>query len=146
MISADVWDFEDALDNGAPEAAARLYAGPFLDGFFLQGAPEFERWVDGERDRLARRFATALEALAAAAVASGDHRRAGEWWRRAIELNPFDAETMVRLVEACVAAGDRAMGLRYAEQHERRLRTELGLGPDARVVQLIERLRDGASG
>jgi len=146
VISADVWDFEDALDRGAPEVAERFYVGPFLDGFFLPGVPEFERWAESERDRLARRCAQALDALAAAAAAAGDHRRAGEWWRRAIELNPFDTETTVRLVEASVAAGDRAMGLRYAERHEQRMRTELGLNPDARVMRLIERLRNGSSG
>ena len=145
VISTDVWDFEDALDNGAPEVAERLYVGPFLDGFFLQGVPEFEHWVERERDRLARRCAQALDALATAAAAAGDHRGAAEWWRRAIEVNPFDTGTTVRLVEAVVAAGDRAMGLRYAEQHAQRLRTELGLSPDARMTKLIERLRIGPS-
>jgi DNA-binding SARP family transcriptional activator len=39
MITTDVWDFEDALDAGAHEVAVRLYAGAFLDGFFLREAP-----------------------------------------------------------------------------------------------------------
>src|SRR5213083_1528015 len=53
MITTDVWDFEDALDAGAHEVAVRLYAGPFLDGFFVREAPGFERGVDEQRRRLA---------------------------------------------------------------------------------------------
>ena len=36
--------------------AASAYAGPFLDGFYLNGGPEFDFWVSAERDRLARQF------------------------------------------------------------------------------------------
>lgn len=50
----------------------RIYAGPFLDGFFLSDAPEFERWVDTERGFLARQYAGALEALARQRAEAGD--------------------------------------------------------------------------
>jgi len=108
VITADAWEFEDALDAGEFEVALRLYDGPFLDGFFLKGAPAFERWAESERDRLARRCASALNSLATAASATGDCRGAVEWWLRAAELSPFDGTTAIRLVEALVAAGDRA--------------------------------------
>lgn len=140
-ITTDVWEFEDALDAGAPEAAVRLYAGPFLDGFFLRGAPGFERWADDQRGRLAQRCGRALSTLATAATASGDHRRAVEWWRCAVELNPFDTEAVLRLAEALVSMGDRAAAVRHAQHHEELLRTELGLVLDPRVVLLIKRLR-----
>src|SRR5688500_17930131 len=52
-LRTDVEAFEKALAEGALDRAVELYAGPFLDGFFLSDAPEFERWVDAERDRLA---------------------------------------------------------------------------------------------
>src|SRR5256884_6918146 len=75
VITADVWEFEDALENGMPEVAVRCYTGPFLDGFFVKGAPGFERWAEDERDRLARGCATALGSLASAASAGGGHPR-----------------------------------------------------------------------
>src|SRR5207237_2033669 len=112
VITADVWEFEDALENGMPEVAVRCYTGSFLDGFFVKGAPGFERWAEDERDRLARGCATALGSLASAASAVGDHRGAADWWRRAADVNPFDTETAVRLVETWVAAGHRAASAR----------------------------------
>ena len=140
LITADVWDFEDALDAGSHEVAVRLYAGSFLDGFFLREAPGFERWADDQRRRLAERCAQAFGVLAAAA---GTKHEAVEWWRRAAELNPYHTDTMVRLANAWAAIGDRAAAIRCAQQHADLLRTELGLPPDPNVVRMIEQLRDG---
>jgi DNA-binding SARP family transcriptional activator len=53
VVRTDVGEFEAALARGSQEAAVALYQGPFLDGFALPDALEFERWVDQERDRLA---------------------------------------------------------------------------------------------
>jgi len=141
MITADVWDFEDALDAGAHAVAVRLYAGAFLDGFFLQEAPGFERWADDQRKRLAERCAQAFGVLAAAAATK---QEAVEWWRRAAELNPYHTDTVLRLANAWVAIGDRASAVRCAQQHADLLRTELGLPPDASVVRMIEELRGGS--
>ena len=137
-ITADVWDFEDALDAGAQEVAVRLYAGPFLDGFFVREAPGFERWVDEQRRRLAERCAQAFGQLAAAATTK---HQAAEWWRRAAELNPYHTDTVLRLANAWVAIGDRAAALRCVQQHADLLQSELGIPPDPNVVRMIEQLR-----
>src|SRR2546430_13291226 len=91
-----------------PEVAVRCYTGPFLDGFFVKGAPGFERWAEDERDRLARGCATALGSLASAASAVGGHRRAAAWWGRPARGNPFDTGTTGRFVETWVPAGEPA--------------------------------------
>jgi DNA-binding SARP family transcriptional activator len=57
-------------------AAASLYGGPFLEGFYVTGTPEFERWTSQERQRLCDRCAQALERLAFAAEKGADYRRA----------------------------------------------------------------------
>src|SRR6478752_1156403 len=35
LLSADVIEFEDAIDRGDLEAGEALYSGPFLDGFYV---------------------------------------------------------------------------------------------------------------
>src|SRR5919107_4584872 len=79
-ISVDACDFEAALGRNNPTTAVTIYRGPFLDGFFLPGLAEFERWIEAERVRLAQRYAGALESLAASAASRGDHQGAAEWW------------------------------------------------------------------
>ncbi len=48
-LTSDVGEFDEAVAARRHERAAALYAGPFLDGFFLDGAPEFERWAEARR-------------------------------------------------------------------------------------------------
>ncbi|HLM69698.1 MAG TPA: hypothetical protein VK358_19300, partial [Longimicrobium sp.] len=48
VVTSDVEQFEAAVEEGNLEGAARVYRGPFLDGFFVADAPEFERWAEGE--------------------------------------------------------------------------------------------------
>jgi DNA-binding SARP family transcriptional activator len=145
LITSDVWEFEDAIEEGALETAVRLYTGPFLDGFFLRGAPEFERWATAQRKRLAEQCVEGLGRLATASVKRGDHRQAVEWWRRAVELNPFDTDTVLHLAEAWIAAGDRAAAVRCAQHYETVLKAELDLPPDPRVTRMVAALRSGAS-
>jgi DNA-binding SARP family transcriptional activator/predicted Ser/Thr protein kinase len=140
-LACDVWTFEDAVGRGELEAAVASYGGPFLQGFFLHDCPEFERWVDAERDRLARLYRLALEALAHGAGESGDRLAAVVWWRRVSEQEPFNTRVTVRLMQALEAAGDRAGALQHAELHAARLRDELGAEPAPDVVALADRLR-----
>ena len=54
VVSSDAQSFMEALGSGRPPDAVAVYGGPLLDGFHVDDAPEFERWLDGERTRLAR--------------------------------------------------------------------------------------------
>ncbi len=137
----DVWAFEGALDAGHLERAVGLYGGPFLEGFFLSGAPEFERWVEAERDRLSRRYAAALEQLAQAAETQGDLAAAVQWWSRLAEHSPYTSRVAVRLMRALDMAGDRAGAIQHADQHAARLRADLDAEPDPEVETLAAQLR-----
>jgi DNA-binding SARP family transcriptional activator len=143
VIGCDVAEFEDAVEQGGHEAAARLYRGPFLDGFRLESAGEFEQWQDAERLRHAREYATALESLAAGASARGDHTAAVRWWRRLAAAEPVSTRAALGLIESLVAAGDRAGALQFAGVHAALVRQHLETQPDPAVEQWIARLRAG---
>ncbi len=140
ILASDVQAFEDALERRDDAVAAELYAGPFLDGFYLSGGEEFERWVEAERRRLREHATAALERLATAA-ATGEYSDAAKWWRRLAALDPLNARVALGLMKALAAAGDRAGALQAAGVHESLLREELGVALDPTVVALTERLR-----
>ena len=142
VLASDVQAFEDALQRGDVEGAVRAYAGPFLDGFFIAKAPEFERWVEAERARLKQRACWATERLATAAAARGEHEAAVTWWRHVSALDPLNARIARALMGALAAAGDRAGALRHARIHESLLRQELDAAPDAAVTDFARRLRE----
>src|SRR5215213_1411607 len=64
VVGSDVAEFDEAIVRGDHEAAVSLYQGPLLDGFFVDDAPDFERWADGDRARLASAYGDAVERLA----------------------------------------------------------------------------------
>jgi DNA-binding SARP family transcriptional activator/tetratricopeptide (TPR) repeat protein/TolB-like protein len=141
VVKTDVGDFEDARERGNWEMAAAAYGGPFLDGFYLDGAPEFERWMEAERDRLARAYREALETLAEEAEERRDSKQAAQWWLRAAAVDPASSRIALRLMEALAAAGDRTGAIRHAQVHTALLREEYGAAPNPDVVALAERLR-----
>lgn len=141
LVTVDVLEFEGALQRGDHARAAALYAGPFMDGFFLREAPAFERWLEAERARLAGGYARALEALADAAEAARHLPAAVEWWRRRAVQDPYDSRVAVRLMQALDAAGNRAGALQHAEIHQRLLRAEFGAAPAPDVAALAARLQ-----
>ena len=140
-LTCDHWDFESAVARGDLERAVGVYHGPFLSGFHLSAAEDFERWVDGERSRLARRYGQALEQLADREMRGGDPLEAVEWWSRLAAEDPYNSRIALRYMQALAAAGDRAGALRHASAHSELLRTELDAAPEQEVVALAERLR-----
>jgi DNA-binding SARP family transcriptional activator len=145
VIWTDVGAFESALEAGAIEEAVQYYAGPFLDGFFVRDAPEFERWVDRERSRLARRCSDALVKLAEQASAAGRQSEAVAWRTRVLELDPLDTSRTVALVRAHMAAGNHPEALRVARRHEVDLREEVGVAPSAELRVLLQELLGGSA-
>ena len=143
VIASDVLAFTQAVAAGRHADAAQAFGGGLLEGFHVDDAPEFERWLDGERTRLARQCAEALEHLAVAAERAGAWGEAAGWWARAEEHDPLNSHFALRHAQALAAIGDRANAIKVADAHARRLRRELEMEPDPEVLAAIERIRSG---
>jgi hypothetical protein len=65
LVGTDLADFREALARHDVGAAAVHYGGPFLDGMYVAGTAEFERWSEGWRERLAARHAEVCGAMPA---------------------------------------------------------------------------------
>jgi len=145
-LPSDLAEFRNAVDAERWEQAGAVYAGPFLDGFHLSGAGEFERWVDGERERLARLYAQALERLAEEREDAGDLTGMAAAWQRRAAHDPYDSRVALRLMEALEAAGNPAAALRHARAHTELLERELGVGPDPTVTAFAGQIRGRLAG
>jgi len=141
LVNSDVAAFEAACAGGDPARAVALYSGPFMDGFFLPDAREFEEWQAGERARLNREHAAALEALARHAENRDDTSQALHWWSRLADQDPLDSRITLRLMLALENAGARERALRHGLAHAALLRAELDAEPTPEFQALIERLR-----
>ena len=140
-LEIDVALFDVALERRDYPRAVELYKGPFLDGFFLPEATEFDSWSERERLRLAGGYRAALEALAQAAEDEKDFHGAVEHWRALAAHDPYDSAVAARLMSALVTVGNRAGALQHASVHERLLQAEFGVGLPPDIVTLVQRLK-----
>jgi DNA-binding SARP family transcriptional activator/tetratricopeptide (TPR) repeat protein/TolB-like protein len=162
-LRCDATGFRQAIGRGDSEGALALYGGEFLEGFSVSGAPEFDRWLEGERKALRSEASAAAWSLADAAAgvdlrdnrghggeapddttpvpAEADRRAARKWARRAVELAPWDEHGVRRLISLLEATGDRAGAVRAYEAFAKRLATHLELEPSPETTKLIEGVR-----
>jgi DNA-binding SARP family transcriptional activator/Tfp pilus assembly protein PilF len=143
QLESDLSEFLDAKARGDFERAAALYSGPFLDGFYLPGAPEFERWAETERARLRELAIQVMEAAARHAAEAGRLQDAASHWRRLSSLAPLNSRIALGYMTSLADTGDVAGAIQYGRAHELARRQELGAQPDPSVAALLGRLTRG---
>ena len=137
----DAIAFEEALDQGRLAEALELYQGELLDGLHVSEAPEFARWLEEERARLAARHRRAMECAAEERERAGDFGGAVAWWRRLAAEDLYSSRIALRLMRALSAAGEPGAAIRHARIHEALLREELGVAPDGEVAAFVRQLQ-----
>lgn len=139
-VTVDVWDFEDALHAQDWPRAASVYGGALMEGLFVSGAAEFDRYIEQERDRYARAWMDALEKSADLRENAGDPRAGLPYLHRLVQAEPLSSRLALRLMSALVAAGERAAAIRHARTYESRVRAEEIGPPDPAVAAFAARL------
>jgi DNA-binding SARP family transcriptional activator len=140
MFECDLWSFEDARRAGRFEAAVDSYRGPFLDGFHLREAGEFEEWVEGQRRRLRREHLEALEQLSRIAESTGSLDDLLRWRSRAMETDPLDGTAALALARTLLLRNDRPAAIRELRDYATRVRTVLEVDPHPEVQRLLAEL------
>lgn len=140
-LSSDVGEFRAALAAEDRVRAASLANGAFLDGFYLAGAPGFERWVEEERAALTAESRRVVLSLTKEAEAAGDVDAAVEWWRRLTILDPLSGRFALGYLKALAGRGDRAGALAFARAHESVVRRELEADADPEIRRMEAELR-----
>lgn len=146
IIATDVAEFKRALSAGRLADAVYMYNGPLLDGFHIDGVPEWERWIEAERTRLFQDCQGAFKRLAKRAENQERWDEAARWWGRAVALDSFNSRLVVRRIIALGRRGDRANAIQEGEAHIKLLQSELNLDPDPSFLEELERIRQGDLG
>jgi serine/threonine-protein kinase len=124
--------------------AAELYTGDFLPGFYVESAPGFQAWMEGERDRLRESAANAAAALLADALREGRMQEARGWSQRAVDISPDDEGAVRRHMEVLADAGDRGAALAAYRAFAARLAAAFGDVPSPETEALAASLRSPA--
>jgi len=136
-IWCDVVAFDHAIATHQFGAALDLYQGDLLEGFFIPGAGEFERWLESTRGQLRAAASTTARALVEQCETAGDLGTAAEWARRSVRLGLHDEEILRRLIALLDRLGDRAGAVQAYEEFAQQLRTELETEPSAETKAVL---------
>ena len=141
----------DHLDRGAHlevlaglRAAAEAYRGEFVEGFSLDDAPDFDVWVDAERETWRGRMNLVCERLSRIELEVGNIREAIATASRWTEHAHSSEEAHLRLMEAQIASGDRSGVLNTYETFRSVLARKLGTRPGPGMEALAAVARSGA--
>ena len=99
---------------GLREAVEQVQ-GDFLEGFYIEDAPEFEQWVLVERARLRENVIQAFQTLAEYDADQGDLSQACDYMRRVLTLEPWREETHCQLMIWLAKNGQRGAALAQFE-------------------------------
>lgn len=141
-VICDAVAFEALASRGKHQAALEAYPGPFLDGFTVRNAPDFEHWAESERRRLEDIAAEAREALALECEGSKDYLAAARHWKRLIAYDPYNSRYVVRRMWALASSGDPGNAIQESEEHARLLREDLDAEPPKDLQALADWLRE----
>lgn len=140
-VWCDVTAFTCALDQGNQADALALYGGELLAGFHLAGVPDFERWLDGRRVRLATRAAAAAWALSQSAKRRGDMNEALEWAFRLLAIKQEDERALREAIALLDQLGDRIAALRMYRDFAGRIAADYGIEPAPETEALVSDIR-----
>ncbi len=124
-------------------AASEAYRGEFVEGFSLDDAPDFDAWVDAERETWRGRMNLVCERLSRLELEIGDIGEAIATASRWTEHAPLSEEAHRRLMETQIASGDRSGVLNTYETFRSVLARTLGTRPGPEMEALAAVARSG---
>ena len=142
-LVVDVHQFRAAVAADDLAAAATVYRGELLEGFFVGDAPAFEDWHQMEADALRRELGTVLTRLAADRELDGDLAGALQIVRRWLGVDELHEPAQQALIRLSALTGDRAGAMAHYRDCVRTLSRELGVAPLRETTLLYEAISQG---
>lgn len=142
----DVRAFETALQSNNPgdwQTAVNLYRGDFLEGFYVDGTPEFETWLLTQRYRLREQVQAALQKLARHHAGRRQFAEAIDHGQHLLALEPLREDVHRLLMTLFAQSGQRARALTQYETCTQILAEELGVEPGEKTTMLFSQIQDG---
>lgn len=145
-IALDVSEFARPHDFSDPvvlEQRAALYQGELAAGLFLPECPEFEDWLQAQRESLHRRALLVLDWLAQHHAGLGNFSKALPFAQRYTELDPLDEKGQRRVMHLHASLGQESAALAQYDACQLLLKSELGVLPEKETQQLANSIRKG---
>jgi DNA-binding SARP family transcriptional activator len=120
---------------------AELYLGRLLDGFALDGCPDFEDWLQGKREAMHRHALDLLTRLVDCHEQRGNYRAALVFAQRLVAIEPLSEVGQLRLMRLYAQDHRLDAALAQYESCRRTLEDQLGVAPSAALRAFARQLQ-----
>lgn len=124
-------------------AGIEAYRGQFMAGFSLPECPDFEEWLQQQRETMQRHALELANRLADCHERRGEYAASQPFALRYLELAPWDEDGYRRAIRLLALNGHSGAALAQFERCARMLKDELGIEPSEATRQLAKRIREG---
>lgn len=120
----------DSVSLKELEKFALLYSGEYLEGKAYD-------WAAITRTQMESEYKIIQTRIADAHFSRGDSKKACAELQKILAHNPYDEETVERLISIHIATGDTLHAANLYQEYEQRLKKELRLSPSGRLKALL---------
>ncbi len=138
----DVEQFLRSVEDD-DESAVEYVRGDFLEGFSVDEAEAFEKWMVTERARLHVLATSCLLVRGDRELNASQFSEAAALARRALHLNPYLEPAANLRMRAHALSGDATGALAVYHEFAERIREEIGEAPGRDLESLSRRIRNG---
>lgn len=124
------------------EYAVGLYRDEFMAGFSLADCPDFDEWLQTQRESLLRQSLNLIDTLSKHYQQEGNYRKALTLSLRHIELDPWDECTQRQVMKLYVLNGQNIAAIRHYDTTCQVYKKELGVLPGVETQKLAGCIRN----
>jgi predicted ATPase/DNA-binding SARP family transcriptional activator len=143
VIATDVGAFKRAVEERQWPKATKLYRGELLEGCTLAGAPEFESWLELEREELREAWREATLSRAGQLREARRYADAAELLEKLHRADPLDEAVLQRCITVLYESGERHKALVTYDAFAQTLERELGSEPEEATLDLARQIKQG---
>ena len=146
LLECDVIQYRELIKEEQYDKAIGLYKGKFLEGFYVSHSSiDLERWIDHEREQLHTAYLASLEALSKHFLKEGQPSYAAELLKKKLVNDPYDTDTVSKLVKVLSDCGRGREGVKYAQEHANLLEREFEEDGNEVKNRLLEGVQNNPS-
>jgi DNA-binding SARP family transcriptional activator len=138
QVDHDVTRFHNALQTGNISEAIKIYERPLLQGIPETNLPEYDSWLELERQSLQTTYRNVVLEYTQSAI---QPKQAAQLLKKLLDDDILAEDIVQRYMGLCYNLGDSSEALRVFDVFSQTLSVELGLKPLPETMKLAETIR-----
>jgi len=139
-LRCDLFLFLSAADAASAELSALEEASALYGGRYFEGKPY--EWAENMRIWLENEFKKTQYRIADGYQIRGETKRACTPLEKVLAHDPYDEETVERLISLKLQSDDRGSAIKIYREYEQRLSKEMSLSPSDRLRKRMAAIKD----